>query len=258
MIKLRQKYKIQKISISLLSAFFLLFFVNLNSLYYENNLLYYHIPLFSDALSQPTCDPVEELEKGKTPLSLPPTDIDINISAELKQTLFDLKHAITGKESNIPICENDAGMYRLSTSEPFEIKINSNILKDNVNILSNATNHNQINSHDIDNKLEGKNVDGILQSLENEKFCTHGQDGSKDTIICDLPKNSNSNTTIKLNGNDIVVGKSIDDKGIIIISEMSSPNASKAADIYACGDSEHTFQISPGDIIKINCPEDLG
>ena len=89
------------------------------------------------------------------------------------------------------------------------------------------------------------------------KFCSHGPDGSNDTIICDLPKNSNSTTTIKLNGNDIVVGKSIDDKGIIIISEMSSPNASKA-DIYACGDSERTFQISPGDILGINCPEDLG
>ena len=256
MIKLRQKYKIQKIRISLLSAFFLLFFVNLNSLYDENNLLYYHIPLFSDALSQPTCDPVEELEQGKTPLSLPPTDIDIDISAELKQTLFDLKDAITGKENNIPICENDDGMYRLSTSEPLEIKINSKILKDNVNILSDA--NNQINSHDIYKKLEGKEVDGILQSLENENVCRHDPVGSKDTIICDLPKNSNSTTTIKLNDNDIVVGKSIDDQGIIIISEMSSPNASKAADIYACGDSVVTFQISPGDIIKINCSEDLG
>jgi hypothetical protein len=38
---------------------------------------------------------------------------------------------------------------------------------------------------------------------------------------------------------------------------MSSPNAS-TADIYACGDSVPTFQISPGDIIKINCLEDLG
>lgn len=257
MIKLRQKYKIQKIKISLLSSFFLLLFVNLNSLYDENNLLYYPIPLFSDALSQPTCDPVEELEQGKTPLSLPPTDIDIDISAELKQTLFDLKDAITGKESNIPICENDAGMYRLSTSEPFEIKFNSTILKDKVNILSDA--NNQINSTDINKELEGNEVDGILQSLENENACNRDDPaGSKDTIICDLPKNSNSNTTIKLNGNDIVVGKSIDDKGIIIISEMSSPNASKAADIYACGDSVVTFQISPGDIIKINCLEDLG
>ena len=83
-----------------------------------------------------------------------------------------MKDAITGKESNIPICQNDDGMYRLSTSEPFEIKINSEILKDKVNILSNATNHNQINSHDIDKKLEGKKVDGILQSLENEILFT--------------------------------------------------------------------------------------
>jgi len=256
MIKLRQKYKIQKIRISLLISLFLLLFVNLNSLYNENNLLYYNIPLFSDALSQPACDPNEELEQGKIPLSLPPTDIDIDISAELKQTLFDLKDAITGKEKNIPICENDAGIYRLSTSEPFEIKINSKILKDKVNILSDV--NNQINSHDIDKKLEGKEFDGILQSLENENVCRHDSAGNEDTIICDLPKNSNSTTTIKLNGNDIVVGKSIDDKGIIIISEMSRPNASKAADIYACGDSAPTFQISPGDILGINCVEDLG
>jgi hypothetical protein len=240
-----------------LISFFLLLFVNLNSLYDENNLLYYPIPLFSDALSQPTCDPVEELEQGKTPLSLPPTDIDIDISAALKQTLFNLKDAITGKESNIPICENDAGMYRLSSSEPFEIKFNSTILKDKVNILSDA--NNQINSHDIAGKLEGKEVDGILQSLENEKVCSYDPAGSKDAIICELPKNSNSTTTIKLNSQDIVVGKSIDDKGIVIISEMSRPNAS-TADIYACGASlsSSPIKISPGDIIKINCLEDLG
>ncbi|MGH9980914.1 MAG: hypothetical protein ACRD6U_05095 [Nitrososphaeraceae archaeon] len=252
MIKLRQKYNIQNIRVSLLlSSLFLLLFVNLNSIYDESNLLFYHIQLFSDALSQPACNPDDELEQGKTPLSVPPTDIGIDISTELKLSLFDLKDAITGKESNIPICEDDDGMYRLSTSEPFEIKINSKILKDKVIIPSDA--NNQINSNDIDMKLEGKEVDGILQSLENENVCSYDPIGSKDTIICELPKNST--TTIKLNGQDIVVGKSIDDKGIIIISEMSSPNTS-IADIYACGDSVSsppTFQIIPGDIIKINC-----
>lgn len=257
MIKLRQKYNIKKIRISLLSSLFLLLFVNLNSLYDESNLLYYPIPLFSDALSQPACDPNKELEKGKTPLSLPPTDIGIDISTELKQTLFDLKDAIAGKERNIPICQDDDGKYRLSTDEPFEIKINSEILKDKVNILSDA--NNQINSDDIAGKLEGKAVDGILQSLENEKVCSYDQAGSKDAIICELPKNSNSTTTIKLNSQDIIVGKSIDDKGIVIISEMSRPNAS-TADVYACGASlsSSPIKISPGDIIKINCLEDLG
>jgi hypothetical protein len=40
---------------------------------------------------------------------------------------------------------------------------------------------------------------------------------------------------------------------------MSRPNAS-TADIYACGASlsSSPIKISPGDIIKINCLEDLG
>jgi hypothetical protein len=253
MIKLRQKYKIQKIRISILSAFFLLLFVNVNSIDDQSNLIYWYEPLFSDALSQPECDPNEELERGKTPLRLPPTDISIDISSELKQKL-DLKGSITSKEENIPICENDDGMYRLSTNGPFEIKIDSTILKDKVNILSDD--NNKINSDDIYVKLEGKEFDGILQSLESD--CSFRPAGSKDTIICNLPETNP--TTINLNGQNIVIGKSSDDTGIIIISEISSPNGSKA-DIYACGESvssNSSLQILPGEILEINCSESVG
>jgi hypothetical protein len=253
MIKSRQKNKIQKIRISILSAFFLLLFLNVNSIDDQSNLIYWYEPLFSDALSQPECDPNEELEQGKTPLRLPPTDISIDIPTELKQKL-DLKGSIIAQEENIPICEDYDGMYRLSTNGPFEIKINSTFLKDNVNILSD--NNNKINPDDIDVNLEGKEFDGILQSLEND--CSFRPAGSKDTIICNLPETNP--TTIKLNGQNIVVGKSADDTGIIIISEVSSPNGSKA-DIYACGEpvsSNSSLQILPGEILELNCLESAG
>ena len=248
---LRQKYKIIKIGSILLSSILLLTFLNFNYFSLQSNSFHYSTMLAPNVFGQqPNCDPEGELEQGKTPLSLPPTDIGIDIPTQDKQKLFILKDAIIGQETNIPVCEDSDGMYRLSTGVPFDIKINSKILKDQINIHSDT--NNKINPNDIEMKLEGKKSDGILQSLEIDNICRYSPNGTKNTLICDLPKDLP--TTIKLNGQHIVVAKSIDDKGLIIISEMSSPSNNQA-DMYACGEpvTSTPIPILKGDIVGINC-----